>query len=720
MRRCAFVQSGAGAEPLPENKGRKMNARSCSALLFVACLASPARGELWVDQSAPAGGNGSSQAPFQSINQAVRARRPGDVITIRKGVYSERVTLSVSGSAARPTVLRAAPGERVVLSGFAAIKGWQPEADGIYTTTVDGPVSDLYVGLRPQPVSRWPDIDQPLRHIASPDAKAGSFQDAAGLADEPILRELAAAPASTMAFLYVARGNYYTTVAVKGIERATGTVTLTAAVPLEGKADRYQLVNHRSLIRKPGQWAFTTAGDKQARLYFRPQKADDLGHTQYRKEPSRILAVGHFRDTISHVRVEGLEICGSAKDGLELGRTDHVTVSRCIFHNNGGVGVSSRRSDHVEFQNNVSVANGDGMGITSGHHVLVEGNEIALNLVDGIDVAGNVSGRPGGEPESSDITIRRNYIHHHLLLGHPDNIQAYRWVKNFTIEDNVLLFGGQGIMTEEVDGAAVRNCVVVGTGAVAVIFGHGNSNGWTVQNCTVGLGGYGLFSLTGKDYRLQDNILWNGALTLVDTLTSDYNFYFLTRADQPVCLKAKPKWTTFLTPEELAAATGQERHSRRGDPRFRSAPFCQAAVRHDDSNRADRLVLRVGRDVGIADFRSGDRIEINGDGVLRRITAVDATAIEFTPPLPVRPFRDALVWNWKQAASTVLDLRPQPGSSALTAGQGSKPVGADLDIPAFQRGSFHGEGKREIPELPEDLQAALPDPNHIVIPLHGR
>jgi hypothetical protein len=121
----------------------------------------------------------------------------------------------------------------------------------------------------------------------------------------------------------------------------------------------------------------------------------------------------------------------------------------------------------------------------------------------------------------------------------------------------------------------------------------------------------------------------------------------------------------------------------------------------------------------MADFQQGDRIEINGDGLLRRITAVGSKHIEFEPPLPARPFRDALVWNWKQATSTVLDLRPQEGSPALTAGTDGKPVGAALDIPAFQRGDFDGDGNRDIPELPDDLRAALPNPNEVPVPLHG-
>lgn len=83
------------------------------------------------------------------------------------------------------------------------------------------------------------------------------------------------------------------------------------------------------------------------------------------------------------------------------------------------------------------------------------------------------------------------------------------------------------------------------------------------------------------------------------------------------------------------------------------------------------------------------------------------------------PFRDALVWNWKQATSTALDLRPQERSPALTAGSGNRPVGAGLDIQAFQRGDFDSKGVRDVPEMPDELKSAIPSPNNMVIPLHG-
>ena len=692
-----------------------------AVVVFFAVAGAAGAAEIWVDQKAAAGGNGSAQSPYATITAAVKAAKPGDTITVRQGVYRETVALAVSGTAEQPTVLRAAAGERVVVSGFAQITDWKPEGNGLYSATADGPVLELYVGYVPQPVGRWPDLDLPMRALVNPEPQAATFMDAATMPDEPFLKALAAAPKSAMAFLYVGRGNFYNTNAVAKVDLQARTVTLAKwNAGLTGKSDRYQLANHRSLIRKPGQWAFEKIDEKQTRVFFRPADPADLAKTQYPKAALGVLVAGPGKARISNVRVEGLEVCGTTRSGIQVQGADNVTVSRCIVHHNAGNGAWSRQSNRVTFKNNISCGNVSGMSVASGQDCLIEGNEVCFNVVDGVTVAGNVSGRVGGEPNSSNITLRRNYIHHHYMLSHPDNVQAYRFVKNLVLEDNVMLWGGQGLMTEEVDGGVIRNCVIVGSAARAIIFGHGNSNDWTVENSTIGLGGWGLIGMDGKGYRIHGNIFWNGSLGIVETLASDYNIFGLAAAKAPMSIVSKPKWTTFLAPAAVFEATKQEQHSQRADPMFRNAPFCQAIVPTSDSNTRDRVALRTaGGGDGMADFLVDDRIEINGDGLLRRITAVGADYVQFEPPLPVRTFRDAFVWNWKKATSAALDLRPREGSPALTAGAEKKPVGANLDIAAFQRGDFYGTGKRAIPEIPEDVKASIPNPNQYFVPLIG-
>ena len=611
----------------------------------------------------------------------------------------------------------------MIVSGFTPIAGWKPFRDNLYFTTVEGPVEDLFVGYIPQPVSRWPGSDEPWRYLNKCDAAAGAFRDSQGFDEQSWLADIAAHPGAARLYLYVAHGNYFRDVPLTRFDPSSSTFTVgekRVIGALRGERDRYQITNHVALVRRPGQWAAERIDEKQTRVVFWPADEKDLEHTQVRQRARPLIRVGHWKDPVAHVRVEGLEITGSGRTGIELGRCEHVTVTRSIAHHNRGNGIAARRTSNITISENIAFANGSGISVTSTRHATVERNEIALNTVDGLIVAGNVSGRPDGEPTTEDVVVRSNYIHHHLLLGHPDNMQTYRGVDQIVIEDNVLLWAGQGLMTEETNHGVLRNCVVVGTGAVAVIFGHGNAGDWTIEGSTIGLGGWGALSLTAKDYRIHDNIFFHNPVSLGETVTSDHNLYVTAGDTQPIALTSKPKWQKFLTPEEANAATGQEEHSLRADPRFRGAPSRQAMALWHDQNRLNRLFVRGNKTaVPTEGFAAGDRIEINGDGILRRVTAVDEKSMQFEPPLPQLPLRGALIWNWDSASTPAVDLRPAAGSPALAAGGRGRPIGATLDIPAFQRGDFNNDGRRDLPVLSDDLKACWPNPNAIVLPLHG-
>ncbi len=660
--------------------------------------------ELWVDGKARDGGDGSAERPFATIRVAVAAMRGGDTVTVRAGVYREEITLNKAGQEGQPTVLRAAPGQRVVVSGFLPVTGWEKQRDGIYTTTVEGVVTDLFVGLERQPIARWPREPWVWRLVNDCNAAAGTFRDTDGLPSEEVLKAIAVKPGSARAYLYLSEGNFFRDVGVKSLDVERGVIGLSDAKTLRNRVGRYQLLNHAALIAQPGQWAFEPVEVGRTRLFFRPRSEEDLRRTQVpRLGQQRLIHV-----TASWARVEGLEIEGSLKNAVEISRAEAVTVADCILHHNGH-GISVRRCARVELARNIVVANGNGVSVASTQGVSVHDNEIGFNLVDGLVIAGNVSGRPGGEPPTTDAQVCRNYIHHHLGLGHPDNIQTYRGVERLTLEDNVLLWGGQALMTEETEQATLRNCVVLGTSAYAIIFGHGNSHHWTIEGNTIGLGGWGAISFTGKDYKLFRNIFYGNNLTLSAETTSDDNLYALTDSNQPMVIVSKPKRHPLATPPEVFAAIGQEKHGLRADAKLRNAPARQAWIAWDNANTTNRLKLQQAHTKTGADgFEAGDKVEINGDGVLRRITAVEGDAIQIEPPLPEPPFRGALIWNWKTAANCQLDVRSdEPGR------------GSRLDVSAFQRGDFDGDGRRDLPEVPAELKAAWPNPNRFVLPLAG-
>ncbi len=83
--------------------------------------------EFFVDGSSPAASDanpGSAEKPFKTINRGLKELRPGDALTVQGGTYREAFRVKIVASAEHPVVLRAAPGQTVVIKGSELVKGW--------------------------------------------------------------------------------------------------------------------------------------------------------------------------------------------------------------------------------------------------------------------------------------------------------------------------------------------------------------------------------------------------------------------------------------------------------------------------------------------------------------------------------------------------------------------------------------------------------------------
>jgi parallel beta helix pectate lyase-like protein len=72
-------------------------------------------------------GPGTSERPWKTIGRAARDAQPGDVVSIRTGVYRERVVIERSGTAEKPICFRPDTAARVIISGADVIGGWRKE-----------------------------------------------------------------------------------------------------------------------------------------------------------------------------------------------------------------------------------------------------------------------------------------------------------------------------------------------------------------------------------------------------------------------------------------------------------------------------------------------------------------------------------------------------------------------------------------------------------------
>ncbi|MCU0780332.1 MAG: DUF1565 domain-containing protein, partial [Akkermansiaceae bacterium] len=85
--------------------------------------------EIYVATTGDDAADGSAAAPLRTIQAAANLALPGDVITVRAGVYRERIDPPRGGeSEAKRIVYQAAPGETVAIKGSEVVKSWQKVA----------------------------------------------------------------------------------------------------------------------------------------------------------------------------------------------------------------------------------------------------------------------------------------------------------------------------------------------------------------------------------------------------------------------------------------------------------------------------------------------------------------------------------------------------------------------------------------------------------------
>ena len=452
--------------------------------------------------------------------------------------------------------------------------------------------------------------------------------------------------------------------------------------------------HHPALVGRPGEWCVQAEGDA-FRIHYKPARKTDLARVAAPKETRRVVLVAEP----GHVRLEGLEVAGAAKDGIYVTKCEDVVVTRCIARDNGRSGIGLREARNVTVRRCLVTRNYTGVSLHGIRGGLVEENEIARNGMDGLVVSWG----------SDDVTVRRNTIHHHLLWGHPDNMQMYRGATNVRIVDNLLLAGGQALMMEQTSGGLLQGNMIVGSGATAVIFGHENARDYRIVGNTIAFAGYGCLRMTADDYEVRENVFVTGTpgflygVRGVKGYEGDRNLlYNAAGLAKAGVVSSDAGWHADFG--EYRKATGYEPHSVYAPPRFRSAPIAYGVVDHRRLTECTRATLHLRAKGGAV--AKGDIVELDFDGVPRTVTAAQGPTITVDPPLPARPTKGCLVCNWGERKDLQYDLRlakDSPGAELAAAGG---PVGSRIDITAYRRGDFDGDGTRDVPTerpVPESL-----------------
>jgi parallel beta-helix repeat protein len=671
--------------------------------------------EKWVDQSAAPGGTGSSNAPFQTISAAITAAAIGDTVTVRNGTYRERVNLK-SGLPGQPFTLQSAPGSagtNVVISGFRTVAGWQPYSGEVYTTTVNMQVRDLYVGYAPQRLSRYPDSTQPWCQMSS-------FDETKTIITTTNMPLPSIIGMNSFIFGIESTSSRESHLPISAVNPAGNTVTLSDANAYFKTNDWFLICNDPALISQPGEWAYVSNGITTT-LYFWPQQTSDLSRTQ---SSDASVSGPVYIDKCTNVLVRGVEITGNARSGIgavNISGSRYVTIENCVVHDNRVTGISARGCANITVSRCVVVRADHGIIFSGVHKGLIEECEVAFNYGDGINVIGDPSQTVPEFRYADQVVVRRNYIHHHLYLEHPDNVQIYSGVKRFRFEDNVCLFGGQAMMSQECDTDLAMIGNVFFGHAASIFQGHTDSWNWALWGNLFGFAGWSHASMPGQDFRFYENIVYGGGHSTGLQYQGDRNVIWLDgSSDKAVTVTSNGIYKAgYSTLAAYVAASTQDVHSVQADPKLVNVPISQGYMsRPLQGTVSNQFISTTPSGNVLLTLATNDLIEVNGDGVARTVTQIKTNSVYFTPALPALPFRDGygVVWQWGTNTNRQLDTRPGLTGSAAGLSSRGGPAGSSLVVSNFQAGNFNGDGIRELPPIPATLQADWPDPNDMKLP----
>ena len=108
-----------------------------ASLVFIIAISTQAA-EYHVAKNGTDSNKGSVKKPLLTIQAAADKAQPGDTITVREGVYRERINPPRGGtSAEKRIVYQAATGEKVMITGAEIVTGWEDLGSGLWRVDID-------------------------------------------------------------------------------------------------------------------------------------------------------------------------------------------------------------------------------------------------------------------------------------------------------------------------------------------------------------------------------------------------------------------------------------------------------------------------------------------------------------------------------------------------------------------------------------------------------
>jgi hypothetical protein len=660
------------------------------------------------DANASDANYGTASSPWKTLAKAASTVEAGQTVYVKEGVYRESVTLSHSGTSSSPITFQAWPGDRVVIAGSDVLTGWTQ----LPQTSRNANYAHIYYKDVDWNADALAEDQEPLGYARSPNT--GYWQPETGSDNTHIVNSNFTQTnsdywvGSTMFFID-RHPVLQTSTVVSAYDPATHTITLASqildpAVDPDGPAvgvDCLYLYNKLELMDTAGEWACEDLGGGTWRVYVWPSDGGSpTGHTyEAARRGGYVLSWG----SQSYITFDGFEVRQGTNIGIgSVNGASGIVVQNCLVYDNGYKAMEFRSISGGAVRNCLVLSNGYGITFGSCTNITIEYNEIAWNRADGLDITGTTAAN------SSNITVRNNYIHDHYLWAHPDGVQTYNSdgttniaVHDVSFDSNAIIASGQGFMMAELDEAhLVNNLIMCST---TYILNGGATNTEYLGN-TIGFSGYGIMSLSSGETgcTLKNNIFYTGhdnmliGFATADTV-SNYNLFFqgpgLTNYHLFQYLG-----TYYNALSTYVTASGDDANSLNVDPLFVNAPA------YYDMCDADLLpqftTSRVYVTHGTGTFAVNDHVEYNLDGVVRQVTAVGTNYIEFSPALSQLPTTAGVICNWKTKTDYTHNYALSASSPARGAGEGGADMGSTVNLSSYRAGDLDGDGLRDIPAWP--------------------